>query len=44
MRHSAIAMTMDGHGRGVASANRAANSRVVGMLLGDQQEREQIVQ
>lgn len=44
MRHSTIAMTMDGYGRGVASANRAANSRVVGMLLGDEQEREQIVQ
>ncbi len=36
MRCSTIAMTMDGYGRGVASANRAANSRVVGMLLGDQ--------
>jgi integrase len=28
--------TMDGYGRGVASANRAANSRVVGMLLAEQ--------
>jgi integrase len=37
MRHSTIAMTMDGYGRGVASANRAANARVVGMLLGSEQ-------
>jgi integrase len=44
MRHSTIAMTMDGYGRGVASANRAANSRVVGMLLGDERESEQSVQ
>lgn len=44
MRHSTIAMTMDGYGRGVASANRAANSRVVGMLLGDEHESEQGVQ
>jgi integrase len=46
MRHSTIAMTMDGYGRGVASANREANSRVVGMLLGDdeQHESEQSVQ
>jgi integrase len=29
MRHSTIAMTMDGYGRGVPEANRAANSRVV---------------
>jgi integrase len=33
MRHSTIAMTMDGYGRGVASANRDANSRLVGKLL-----------
>jgi len=44
MRHSTIAMTMDGYGRGVASANRAANSRVVGMLLGDERGSEQSVQ
>jgi integrase len=34
MRHSTIVMTMDGYGRGVASANREANSRLVGALLG----------
>ncbi|HXW89376.1 MAG TPA: site-specific integrase [Terriglobales bacterium] len=34
MRHSTIAMTMDGYGRGVAAANRDANSRLVGRLLG----------
>ena len=33
MRHSTIAMTMDGYGRGVASANRAANSQVVSCCL-----------
>jgi integrase len=33
MRHSTIAMTMDGYGRGVKSANRDANSRLVGKLL-----------
>jgi integrase len=33
MRHSTISMTMDGYGRGVASANREANSRLVGRLL-----------
>lgn len=46
MRHSTIAMTMDGYGRGVASANRKANARVVGMLLddGEQHGSEQIVQ
>ena len=35
MRHSTIAMTMDGYGRGVASANRDANSRLVGKLLSE---------
>jgi len=35
MRHSTIAMTMDGYGRGVPSANRAANARVVAMLLNE---------
>ncbi len=35
MRHSTIAMTMDGYGRGVPSANRAANAKVVAMLLND---------
>jgi len=44
MRHSTIAMTMDGYGRGVASANRDANSRLVGILLGTQQGTEQNVQ
>jgi integrase len=33
MRHSTISMTMDGYGRGFASANREANSRLVGKLL-----------
>lgn len=33
MRHSTIAMTMDGYGRGVPAANREANARVVGQLL-----------
>jgi hypothetical protein len=33
LRHSTIAMTMDGYGRGVPSANRAANAKVVAMLL-----------
>jgi integrase len=33
MRHSTIAMTMDGYGRGVPSANRAANAKIVAMLL-----------
>lgn len=32
MRHSCIAMTMDTYGRGVESANRAANANVVAML------------
>jgi integrase len=46
MRHSTIAMTMDGYGRGVASANRDANSRLVGKLLDETsgQESEQGVQ
>jgi integrase len=35
MRHSTIAMTMDGYGRGVPLANRAANAKVVTMLLND---------
>jgi len=38
MRHSTIAMAMDGYGRGVASANGKANARVVGMLLDDGEE------
>jgi integrase len=38
MRHSTISMTMDGYGRGVASANRDANSRLVGMLLTDSEK------
>jgi hypothetical protein len=43
MRHSTIAMTMDGYGRGVPSANREANSRVVGRLLqGKQMEGETV--
>ena len=33
MRHSTIAMTMDGYGRGVPEANREANSRLVKELL-----------
>jgi integrase len=33
MRHSTIAMTMDGYGRGVPSKNRSANAKVVGKLL-----------
>jgi integrase len=33
MRHSTIAMTMDGYGRGVPEANRAANTRLVADLL-----------
>jgi integrase len=33
MRHSTIAMTMDGYGRGVPSANRAANAKIVAILL-----------
>ena len=33
MRHSTIAMTMDGYGRGVPEANREANSRLVSDLL-----------
>jgi hypothetical protein len=33
MRHNTIAMTMDGYGRGVASANRDSNSGLVGKLL-----------
>jgi integrase len=32
MRHSCISMTMDTYGRGVESANRAANANVVAML------------
>jgi integrase len=43
MRHSTIVMTMDGYGRGVASANREANSRVVGALLGDGHQDEPTV-
>jgi integrase len=43
MRHSTISMTMDGYGRGVASANREANSRLVGMLL-NEHPASQIVQ
>jgi len=37
MRHSTIAMTMDGYGRGIPAANREANSRLVGTLLGNVQ-------
>ncbi len=33
MRHSTISMTLDTYGRGVAAANRDANSRLVGELL-----------
>jgi integrase len=33
MRHSTIAMSLDGYGRGVPEANRAANSTVVSDLL-----------
>jgi len=46
MRHSTITMTMDGYGRGVASANRKANARVVEMLLGEGEQHgsEQSVQ
>jgi hypothetical protein len=40
MRHSTISITMDGYGRGVASANRDANSRLAGMLLDKQQGAE----
>jgi integrase len=43
MRHSTIAMTMDGYGRGVSSANREANSRVVGALLSEGQQSGQSV-
>jgi len=35
MRHSTIAMTMDGYGRGVPEANREANSRLVDQLLNE---------
>ena len=35
MRHSTIAMTMDGYGRGVPEANREANSRLVDRLLNE---------
>jgi len=35
MRHSTISMTMDGYERGVASANRDANTRLVGRLLAE---------
>jgi integrase len=33
MRHSTIAMSLDGYGRGVPEANRAANATVVSDLL-----------
>jgi len=36
MRHSSIVMTLDGYGRGVPSANREANSRLVGQLLNEE--------
>ena len=33
MRHSTVAMSLDGYGRGVPEANRAANALVVSDLL-----------
>jgi hypothetical protein len=33
MRHATISMTMDGYGRGIPEANRAANTSVVSDLL-----------
>ncbi len=35
MRHSTVAMSMDGYGRGIPEANRLANYSLVGDLLTD---------